>query len=254
MSNRTKVVIAVGAVVVLALAAGVWWWLSDDNPPEVTLEAATEGVTEGTGVTTVPGADATSTTAAPDGIAGEWVVDVDTGEFDFTSATGSFVGFRVREELAGIGATEAVGRTGGVTGAITLGGDGGTTLTDASFEVDMAAITTDEPRRDNRVHEALATDVFPTATFELTEPIELGNGAGGGDAVTVGAPGELTVHGVSRQVTFPIEAQLVDDTIVVVGSLEVVFSDYDVQVPSAPIVVSAEDRGVVEFQLLFRRA
>ena len=43
------------------------------------------------------------------------------------------------------------------------------------------------------------------------------------------------------------------ETVVVVGSTEVVFADYDVEVPSAVIVVSAEDHGVVEFQLLFVR-
>ena len=37
----------------------------------------------------------------------------------------------------------------------------------------------------------------------------------------------------------------------VVGSLDIVFADYGVSVPSAPIVVSAEDQGVVEFQLFF---
>jgi hypothetical protein len=52
----------------------------------------------------------------------------------------------------------------------------------------------------------------------------------------------------------PIEAQLVDDNIVVVGSLDIVFADYGVSVPSAPIVVSAEDHGVVEFQLFFTQA
>jgi hypothetical protein len=40
----------------------------------------------------------------------------------------------------------------------------------------------------------------------------------------------------------------------VVGSTEIVFSDFDVEVPSAPVVVSADDRGVLELQLLFVRS
>ena len=63
----------------------------------------------------------------------------------------------------------------------------------------------------------------------------------------------LTVNGIGRQVPVKIEAQLVDATIVVVGSIDVTFIDYDVVVPSAIIVVSAEDHGIVEFQLLFIR-
>ena len=44
-----------------------------------------------------------------------------------------------------------------------------------------------------------------------------------------------------------------DDTVVVVGTTEVVFADYDVTVPRVPIVLSAEDHGIVELQLFFTR-
>ena len=85
---------------------------------------------------------------------------------------------------------------------------------------------------------ALETDQFPTAMFELTEPIELGAGAADGEAVTVDAVGDLTIHGVTQQVTFPLEAQLVDGTVVVVGSLDITFADYGVI--SAPELPSFE--------------
>jgi hypothetical protein len=39
--------------------------------------------------------------------------------------------------------------------------------------------------------------------------------------------------------------------VVVVGTVEVVFADYGVSVPDAPIVVSAEDHGIIELQLYF---
>jgi hypothetical protein len=55
-------------------------------------------------------------------------------------------------------------------------------------------------------------------------------------------------------VTIPLQARLVDTTIVVVGSTDVVFSDFGVEVPSAPVVLSAEDEGILELQLLFTRA
>ena len=67
-----------------------------------------------------------------------------------------------------------------------------------------------------------------------------------GDAV-----GDLTIHGTTRPVEIPLEAQLVDGVVVVVGSLDIVFADYGVSVPDAPIVVSAEDHGVIELQLFF---
>ena len=250
MSKTLKFVLA--GVVVVALGAGafLWWFFRDDAPAAVDLEAAVESVEESGGntVTTAP----TDGGSTADGIDGTWVVDLDSGTFDFEdTATGTFVGFRLQEELSSIGSATAVGRTPEVTGEITIDG---TTLEAASFEADMTAITTNESRRDSRVQSALDTGQFPTATFTLTEPVALGDAAADGGPVAVTAVGELTIHGVTRAVEIPLEAQLVDDSIVVVGSMEIVFADYDVEVPSAPVVLSADDHGVLEVQLLFTRS
>jgi polyisoprenoid-binding protein YceI len=236
---RTPLKLVLVAVVVAAIAAGagIWWFFKDDAPAKVSLDSAIESVTSTTG-------DAGDGAA---GIAGTWTVDTTSGEFDFESATGTFAGFRIQEELASIGSTTAVGRTGDVTGSMTIDG---TTVTDATFEVDLTTITTNEQRRDDRVQEALETGAFPTGTFTLTQPIELGDGADGGAPVQVTALGDLTIHGVTRPIEMAIEAQLVDGTIVVVGSTDVVFSDYGVEVPQSQIVLSVEDHGVLELQLL----
>jgi polyisoprenoid-binding protein YceI len=227
----------------------VWWFLKDDAPAEVSLDAAVEsvaGADSGSG-SAVDG----SATATVDGIDGSWVVDTETGEFDFESATGTFAGFRIQEELAAIGSTTAVGRTGDVTGSITIEGSA---LTAASFDVDMTTITTNQSRRDDRVQDALETADHPTGTFTVTEPVELGEGAASGEPVAVRAVGDLTIHGVSRKVEIPLDAQLVDDTVVVTGSLDISFSDFDVDVPDSQVVVSVEDHGVMEMQLLLTRA
>ncbi len=189
--------------------------------------------------------------ATTQGVDGNWTVDTETGEFDYESATGTFAGFRIQEELASIGSATAVGRTGDVTGTITIEGD---TLVAAEFSVDLSTITTNESRRDDRVQSALETGQFPTATFTLTEPVSLGAAATTGEAVSVSAVGDLTIHGVTNQVTFALDAQLVGDTIVVVGSTDILFSDYGVQVPDSQVVLSVEDHGVVEMQLLLVRA
>jgi polyisoprenoid-binding protein YceI len=241
MSTRIKVLVGVVGAIVLVAGGGIWWFLRDDAPAEVSLAAAVESVA---------GADGGST-GTLDGIEGSWAVDTETGEFDYESATGTFAGFRIEEELAAIGSTTAVGRTGDVTGAITIEG---TTLTAASFEVDMATITTNESRRDDRVQEALETSDNPTGRFTLTEPVELGDGAASGEPVAVTAVGDLTIHGVTRQVEIPLEAQLVDTTVVVTGSLDITFSDFDVDVPDSQVVVSVEDHGVMEMQLLLTHA
>lgn len=236
-----RAALAVTVAVLVLFGAFVWWFFRDDAPNEVDIaEAASQ-------VSTVQVDD---TASATDGVSGTWTVDTSIGEFSFEDSTGTFVGFRVDEELSGIGSTTAVGRTPDVSGTLTIDG---TTVTDVTIEADMTAITTNEQRRNDRVQSALDTDQFPTATFVLTEPIELGDESLSGNTATVDATGELTIHGVTKTVTIPLQATLVDDTIVVVGSLEVSFADYGVSVPSAPVVVSAEDHGPIELQLFFTR-
>jgi polyisoprenoid-binding protein YceI len=224
------------AVVVIALGAFVWWFFRDDAPDSVSIGAAAAQVQDA---------------AAETGLAGTWSVDTSIGEFNYEDSTGTFVGFRVEEELTGIGSTTAVGRTPEISGTLTIEG---TTVTAVTIEADMTAITTNESRRDDKVQSALDTGEFPTATFVLTEPIELGDAANSGESVSVAAVGELTIRGVTTPATIPLEAQLVGDNIVVVGSLDIVFADYGVSVPSAPVVLSAEDEGVVELQLFFSAA
>jgi polyisoprenoid-binding protein YceI len=178
-------------------------------------------------------------------------VDTSVGEFSYENSTGTFVGFRVSEQLSGIGSTTAVGRTPAVSGTMTIDG---TTLTAASIDADMTKLTTNNSRRDRPARDALGTSQFPSATFVLTSPIDLGDAAKTGAKTAVTATGDLTVHGVTKRVDIPLEAQLTGDTIVVVGTLDVVFSDFGVTAPTAPIVLSVDDHGQMELQLFFSRA
>lgn len=239
MAPWKKRVLAAGVAVVALGAAGVWWFLHDDAPAAVSLDAAV-------GAVSTPGS---APSAA--GVAGNWAVDTSVGEFNFENSTGTFVGFRVHEQLSGIGSTTAVGRTPTVTGTITIDG---TKLTAADITADMTALTTNNSRRDGPARRALGTDQFPTATFVLTSPVDLGEAATTGAKTTVTATGDLTVHGVTKSVQIPLEAQLTGDTIVVVGSLDVAFSDFGVSAPTAPIVLSVDDHGQMELQLFFQRA
>lgn len=271
-SGRRRLLVPIGGLVIVVLvaaAAGIWWFLRDDAPDAVSLDTATKSLatastaaqagsatagstdsavsTGSSGVTTAPAGNAVPASA----IEGTWNVDTSIGEFDFENSTGTFVGFRVKEELSGIGSTTAVGRSPEVTGSLTIAG---TTVSAVTIEADMTALVTNESRRDSRARGALETDRFPTATFVLTQPLELGAGAASGQAVSVTASGDLTIHGVTKPVQFPLQAQLTNGLIVVVGSLDVVFADYGVVVPTAPIVVSAEDHGPIELQLFFARS
>ena len=69
-----------------------------------------------------------------------------------------------------------MGRTSDVTGQLLVSG---TTIESATFDVDLTTVTSDESRRDNQFRTRIMdTATHPTATFELTEPIELERGPG----------------------------------------------------------------------------
>jgi polyisoprenoid-binding protein YceI len=226
----------------------------------------------GTGAPVIPGvstpAPASSTTTTPTVVAsvepqatalpagalnGTWAVDPAIGSFDYDADdfSGSWVGYRVQEELAGVGGTVAVGRTPQVTGSLIIDG---TTITDASFEADLTTLESDESMRDGQLgRQGIQTDEFPTATFVLTEPIELGTLPAVGDSIEIDAVGDLTIHGVTREVTIPLHAALHDGVIAAAGSLTFTWDEFDMEQPSAQRVVSLADDVTMETQLFFTK-
>lgn len=186
--------------------------------------------------------------AATDGIDGSWRVDTSIGDFaDFSS---SWVGFRVAEVLNPGGEVDAVGRTPLVSGQLEASG---TVIESAVIEADLTAITSDRSRRDPAIQRALETAEFPTATFTSTEPVELGAVPADNEPFSATVPGTLTIRDVSQDVTLELDGQRVGDVVVVVGTLPVDFTSFGVTMPTAPIVVSVEDDGDLEWQLFLRR-
>jgi polyisoprenoid-binding protein YceI len=163
---------------------------------------------------------------------------------------GSEAGYRVDEVLFGQD-TEAVGRTSDVTGELTIAG---TEVTDASFTVDLTTVESDESRRDDQFQDRIMqTSTYPSATFTLTEPIDLGQIPDAGEEVTVEATGDLTLHGVTQRVTFELSARVNGDAIEVTGAVPVTFADYDIADASfGPATV--QDHGEIEVLLTFALA
>jgi polyisoprenoid-binding protein YceI len=258
-SRRGPVVAIVAIVVVIAAAAGLWYlFFRPAGPAPVSLgttppaTAAAGAMASGPAATDPGDASDPASPASGEttGIAGTWNVDPTIGSFgDFSS---SFVGYRVQEELASVGATEAVGRTPDVTGSLAVEG---TTITAASFTADLTTLVSDESRRDGQLrNQALETSQFPSATFTLTQPIELGAVPAEGQAVEVTATGDLTLHGVTKSVEIPMQAKLENGVASVVGTLPIVFADYGIAKPTSFVVLSVDDNGVMELQLHFTRA
>jgi polyisoprenoid-binding protein YceI len=233
--RRGRLLAAGAAVLVLALLGGGWLLLSARNadaPAPASLDAAPEATT----ATTAEAAQPDAGTAD-----GSWQVRADGS---------SFVGYRVRERLASLAsASEAVGRSTQVSGTMQVAGD---QVEAVKVEADLRGLTSDEGRRDNAIRRlGLESDQFPTAVFELTEPVRLDREPANGRQVTGEGKGRLTVHGVTREVTADLQGRWDGSTIQVAGRMPVRMSDFQITPPRVGPVVSIEDDLTVEFRLTF---
>lgn len=131
--------------------------------------------------------------------------------------------------------------------------DGGQ-VTAADIEVDLRTLESDNGTRDSALRSrGLETDRFPTATFSLTGPLTLPAGVLDGERASVDATGDLTVHGVTREVTVALEVELSGTAAAVVGQAAVVLGDFDIDPPTGFSVLSIDEQGLFEFQIFFTR-
>jgi polyisoprenoid-binding protein YceI len=236
--GRRNLLVAVVAIFVVAAIAGggygLWYILIGPTGPGAVSEAD-------------PVIPAGASVPAPATFDGSWQVNQSLGSItDFSS---SWVGYRVKEKLAGVGGHTAIGRTPKVTGSLTLSGP---TVSAVSITADLTVLVSDDPQRDDQLRrQALKTDSFPAATFTLNGPIDLGTLPADGKTVSVTATGSLTIHGTSRTVQISLQAQRQGGIIAVAGSLPIVFADYGFSGPNAFNVVSVDDHGLMELHVLF---
>jgi polyisoprenoid-binding protein YceI len=225
------------AVLVVLVFGGAFVYIhviSGPAPAPLSLKpAATAGAS-------TAGSGAAGTSASSAGLAGPWKV-----------ATGSQVGYRVKEVLAGQD-NLAVGRTSSITGTLTVAG---TTVTAASFTVAMDTIKSDESERDAQFNgRIMDTARYPTGTLKLTAPIQLAPLPAAGVVRTYHAAGQLTLHGHTRPVSFALSAERASGGLEVSGAIPIVFADYDIGNPSFGSFVTTQNHGTLEFLVKFSKA
>jgi polyisoprenoid-binding protein YceI len=233
MNRRTLIAaIVAGGLTLGAAAVGVAYFVvfAGSSPQKLALSSPT------------PSASGSPTTAASAGAgAGTWTV-----------ASGSVAGYRVREQLASLSApSDAVGRTSSISGTVTIIQSGGSyTVAAASLTVNVNTLTSDRSMRDQRLHQmGLESDRYPTASYVLTTPIDLPAGATNGQIINVSATGQLTIHGVTKTVTIPIQARLSGSQIELAGSITFPFSEFGMTPPSIGGFVTVQDNATMEFDL-----
>jgi polyisoprenoid-binding protein YceI len=242
-SRRPLVIIAVLAVLAIAAVAITYvTFFTDDAPEPLALSDQPVPTTAAGPAGTTPATIAGSASE----LAGTWNV-----------ARGSTAGYRVREKLAALPAkSDAVGRSPAVTGSVKVDGSGSAhTATEASFEVDLTKLASDESRRDNRIRtDGLQTSRFPKATFTSTKPISLPAETASGQAVKATAEGDLTIHGVTKRVQIPLDIRVDDGRGELVGSFHFPMSDFNITPPSIGGFVTVDPDATLEFKLILEKA
>jgi len=158
-------------------------------------------------------------------------------------------GYRVRETLFGA-SNIAVGRTNTITGSLTVAAG---RLVAGSFSVDVASVKSDRSARDDSFKiRIMEVDTYPTATFNLTQPVDVASLASGSGRQVIRVTGTLKLHGVTKTVTLPVTVTPTGAAVNVTGSTPVTFADYAIANPSNAIA-QTESSGALEFSVNFVR-
>jgi polyisoprenoid-binding protein YceI len=188
--------------------------------------------------------------ASTTGLAGNWTV-----------ATGSLVGYRVKELFVGeTSKHDAVARTSTVSGGLTVAGDATSGYQISAITI-TAALTDlhsvdqvaghDVSLRDSFVSRQMNLQQFPNATFTATSASIPGPVTA--QQVNVSVPGSLTVHGVAKTVTATAKAQQSGDKLEIAGSVSIVMTDYGVTPPQVPFT-TVDPQVTIEFDVFLTRS
>jgi polyisoprenoid-binding protein YceI len=238
-----------GGLVALAILVigGTWLYIhviEGPAPAPLSLKSAASRAAASASAASTPAASASAGAAsagpASSGtVAGTWRV-----------ASGSIVGYRVNEVLAGQN-NVAVGRTSAISGTMTVRG---TTVTGASFTVQMATIKSDQSQRDGQFNgRIMDTATYPTGTLTLTSPIALGSLPADSVIRTYHVTGKLMLHGHTRPVMFSLQAERTSPGIEVSGSIPILFANWGISNPSFGSFVTTQTHGELEFLVKFAR-
>jgi len=161
-------------------------------------------------------------------------IKIPTGTWTADPAHSS-LGFSVKH----LGIATVRGTFGEFEGKIVLDGD----LADAKVtgSAKVASIDTSQPDRDAHLRSADFFDAeqFPELTFESTSVTEI-------DEETFEITGDLTMHGVTKAVRFPLTAERTADGIYALADLPILFSDWNIANPSVGGLVTTASSGTLE--------
>ena len=166
-----------------------------------------------------------------------------------TAPTGNEVRYRIRERLVDHDLpNDAVGRTGAVTGAITLDSAGKIMPSSSQFVARIGGLTSDRDRRDGYVRNRLlqagkypTVVLAPTEVRGLTYPLP----TSGSDSFDI--VGNLTVKGVTKPTVWRASATFTPTGLTGTSATAFTFDDFGLSQPRVPVLLSVADTIRLEY-------
>jgi polyisoprenoid-binding protein YceI len=160
--------------------------------------------------------------------------------------------YRVQEELAQVGETEAVGETQAIIGQFGFGEDG-LPLPCSRFDVDLRTLQSDQAKRDNYLYQnTLEAEKYPLATFVLRAVEGMEAPLEEGQEMTLRLIGDLTLRDVTKLVAWEAQVSLVDEALTGTAATMFEMPDFGIEPPSVPVVLSLEETIRLEVDLTAR--
>ena len=101
--------------------------------------------------------------------------------------------------------------------------------------------------RDRIVSQSLGVGTYPTAVFQA-QSVTLPAGVETGQTVTVSVPGQLTIRGVTKDVTATVQLRVSGTTAQIAGSISTNMTDFGISPPSIGFT-TVQPATTIEFSL-----
>jgi len=170
---------------------------------------------------------------------------------------GSSATYRVTEQFVGVAFTnEAEGTTNLVSGSLTIKADG-SIAPDSKLTVDLRGLKSDQDQRDGFIqNRTLETAKFPMAEFVPTKITGLEKMIPSSGQAGISLTGNLTIHGVTKEVTFQGIATFNPRTNSVAGRAKtsLTFDEFGITPPKIGRLASVDNKIQLELVYRFKRS